>query len=321
MRRVPDIALSWMYISNMNNYLLKRFIALLPILFVVSTIVFFMIHVIPGDPVDLIIGEQALATDRERIAHELKLDRPVVAQYADFIKGMVTGDWGRSIFDKRPVTEHLKDRFGATLLLAFAAMFVAVVIAIPIGILAAIKRYSFWDSAAMFVALVGISVPNFWLGPVLILIFSVHWGILPISGRESLVSLILPAITLGAALAAMLSRMTRSSMIEEIKLDYITAARAKGLPERKIILKHAFKNALNPIITIVGLQIATLLAGTIITEKIFAWPGIGMLLLDSIHRRDYPVVQGCILIISFSYVIINTLVDCSYKLFDPRVRL
>ncbi len=305
----------------MSGYLFRRILAIIPILFAVSTIVFFLIHFIPGDPVDLIIGEQALPTDRARIAKELNLDKPVVVQYGIFLKGLVSGDWGTSIFNGRSVLENLKNRYPATLLLACAAMFVAVMVAIPLGVLAAIKRYSIWDSLAMFLALIGISVPNFWLGPVLILIFSVYLGLLPIAGGGSLNSLILPAITLGAALAAMLSRMTRSSMIEEIKAEYVTTARAKGLSERKVIFKHAFKNALNPIITIVGLQVATLLAGTIITEKIFSWPGIGTLLLDSIHRRDYPVVQGCILIISFAYVIINMLVDVCYKWFDPRVRL
>ncbi|MFH1873964.1 MAG: nickel ABC transporter permease [Pseudomonadota bacterium] len=305
----------------MSRYLFRRILAIIPILFAVSTIVFFLIHFIPGDPVDLIIGEQALPTDRARISRELNLDKPVAVQYGIFLKGLVTGNWGTSIFNGRSVIENLKERYPATLLLACAAMFVAVLVAIPLGVLAAIKRYSIWDSSAMFLALVGISVPNFWLGPVLILIFSVYLGWLPIAGGGSLISIILPAITLGAALAAMLSRMTRSSMIEEIKADYVTTARAKGLSERQVIFKHAFKNALNPIITIVGLQVATLLAGTIITEKIFSWPGLGTLLLDSINRRDYPVVQGCILIISFAYVIINMLVDVCYKLFDPRIRL
>jgi peptide/nickel transport system permease protein len=200
-------------------------------------------------------------------------------------------------------------------------MLIAIGIAIPAGVFAALRRGTLWDQLAMFFSLFGISVPSFWLGPVLILIFSVKLGLLPISGRESLISLILPSITLGAALAAMLSRLTRSSMLEETGREYITAARAKGLSERNVIYKHALRNALNPVITIVGLQTAALLAGTVITEKIFNWPGVGMLLLDSINRRDYPVVQGCILIISFAYVLINAATDCMYKVVDPRVRL
>ncbi len=305
----------------MVTYALRRTFAVVPVLLAVSTIVFFLLHAIPGDPVDLILGEQALPADRAAIAHELKLDQPVLVQYGSFLKGLVSGDWGRSIFDGRPVTELLKERFAATALLATAAMFVAVIFAVPIGTLAAIKRNTIWDSAAMFVALVGISVPNFWLGPVLILIFSVHLGVLPIAGIESVSSLILPAVTLGAALAAMLSRMTRASMLEELKAEYITTARAKGLSERVVVFKHAFRNALNPIITIVGLQVGTLMAGTIITEKIFLWPGVGMLLLESIHRRDYPVVQGCILVIAAVYVVVNTLTDLLYAKIDPRVRL
>lgn len=304
----------------MVHYVIRRVLSVIPVLIAVATIVFFLIHAIPGDPVDLILGEQALAADRAQLVRDLGLDRPVLQQYGHFLKGLITGQWGISLFDRRPVLLHLSDRYGATLLLSVAAMFFAVAIAIPAGIIAAMKRRSLWDSAAMLVALVGISVPNFWLGPVLILIFSVHWGLLPISGRESLISLVLPAVTLGAALAAMLSRITRSSMIEELGRDYVTAARAKGLSERRVIIKHALRNALNPIITIIGLQVGTLLAGTIVTEKIFSWPGIGSLLLDSIHRRDYPVVEGCILVIAFAYVIINTITDCMYKAIDPRVR-
>ena len=293
----------------------------IPVLFAVSTIVFFMIHIIPGDPVDLIVGERALPADRAQLAHELKLDRPLWVQYSSFMKGLIEGDWGKSIYDDTPVTELIKGRYGATVLLACAAMFIAVLIAIPAGVFAAVKRDSIWDSLAMLVALIGISIPNFWLGPVLILIFSVSLGILPISGYDSWAALILPAVTLGAALAAMLSRMTRASMMSELRAEYITTARAKGVPERRVVLKHAFRNALNPIVTIVGLQVGTLLAGAIITEKIFSWPGIGMLLVDSIRRRDYPVTQGAILVISFAYVIINTAVDCLYKATDPRVKL
>lgn len=303
------------------QFFIKRLLASIPVMLAVSTIVFFLIHAIPGDPVDLIIGEQALAADRVELTKSLHLDEPIVEQYGRFLAGLVGGDWGKSIYDRRTVLSHIRDRFGATLVLAVCAMFVAIVISIPIGIFAAVRKGSFWDQAAMFMALVGISVPNFWLGPVLILVFSVKMGILPISGRESLISLILPSVTLGAALAAMLSRMTRSSMLEEIHREYVIAARAKGLSERAVIYKHALRNALNPVITIIGLQTAALLAGTVITEKIFNWPGVGMLLLDSISRRDYPLVQGSILIISFAYVIINMVTDCLYKAADPRIEL
>ncbi len=305
----------------MFQYIVKRVLTAVPVLLAVSTIVFFLIHAIPGDPVDLILGEQALAADRVQLRAQLHLDEPLAGQYGHFLAGLAHGDLGVSLFDRRPVTEHLRDRFGATALLACCAMFLAVAVAIPLGIMAAVRRGTLRDQAAMVVALIGISVPNFWLGPVLILLFAVELAILPISGRESLVSLILPSITLGAALAAMLSRLTRSSMIEEIRSDYVTTARAKGLSERAVIYKHALRNALNPIITIIGLQVGSLLAGTIITEKIFNWPGVGMLLLDSISRRDYPVVQGCILVIAFAYVLVNTATDCLYRAVDPRVKL
>ncbi len=304
----------------MFQYVIKRMFVAIPVLFTISTIVFLLIHIIPGDPVDLIVGEQAFSADRARLAHELHLDEPLLTQYGRYMNGLVRGDLGESIYDHRSVMDHISAKYGATLLLATCAMFFAVMVAIPIGVMAAVKKGGFRDQAAMVVALIGISVPNFWLGPVLILIFSVWIGVLPISGRESLTSLILPSLTLGAALAAMLSRLTRSSMIEEINKEYVTAARAKGLSERKVIFKHAFRNALNPVVTIIGLQVGSLLAGTIITEKIFNWPGIGTLLMESIGRRDYPVVQGCILVIAFAYVIINVITDCMYRAVDPRVK-
>ena len=305
----------------MIKYLIRRIATVIPVMWAVATIVFFLIHVIPGDPVDLIIGEQALPADRQELEESLNLNKPVLEQYGIFISGLLKGDWGKSIYDQRPVLQHLKERYLATTILAACAMLIAIGIALPLGIIAAVKRRTLFDSSAMFLALVGISVPSFWLGPVLVLIFSVKLGILPIAGDNNFVSLVLPSITLGAALAAMLSRMTRAAMIEELHRDYVTAARAKGLPEWRVVFGHAFKNALNPIVTIVGLQVGTLMAGTIITEKIFSWPGIGTLLLQSIGRRDYPVVEGCILVISFAFVIINTLTDCFYKSIDPRVRL
>jgi peptide/nickel transport system permease protein len=303
------------------QYIVKRLLMVIPVMLAVSTIVFFLIHAIPGDPVDLILGEQALAVDKAALSKQLHLDEPVAEQYARFLGGLVSGEWGTSLFDRRSVASHLEERWRATFILAVCAMSVAILIAIPIGIFAAIRKGTLWDQAAMFVSLVGISIPTFWLGPVLILVFSVDLGILPISGRESVASLILPSITLGTALAAMLSRLTRSSMLEEIKREYVVAARAKGLSERRVIVKHALRNALNPVITIIGLQTGSLLAGTIITEKIFNWPGIGSLLLDSINRRDYPVVEGCILVIAFAYVIVNMITDCLYRAADPRVKL
>jgi len=303
------------------RFMSKRFLIALPVLWAVSTIVFFLIHAIPGDPVDIIMGDRALASDRVQLRHDLRLDEPIPEQYLHFMEGIVTGDWGKSIYDKRPVLAHIKERMGATFLLAACAMFIAVAFAIPLGVMAAVRSGSILDQGAMFFALLGISIPNFWLGPVLMLIFSVKLGILPISGRESLMSLILPSLTLGAALSAMLSRITRSSMLEELSKEYVVAALARGLSRSKSIFKHALRNALNPVITIAGLQTAALLAGTVITEKIFNWPGIGMLLLDSIGRRDYPLVQGCILFISFAYVLVNIITDFMYHVADPSVEI
>ena len=300
---------------------IRRLLMALPVMLAVATIVFFLIHAIPGDPVDLILGEQALAADRAELAAELHLDEPVPEQYGRFLAGLATGDWGSSLFDRRPVLGHLAERAGATAQLAAAAMLVTLLVAIPLGVFAAVRAGSIWDQAAMVAALVGISVPSFWLGPVLILLLAVDLGWLPISGRESAASLILPAVTLGFGLAAMLSRLTRASMLEELRRDYVTTARAKGLPERTVTLRHAFRNALNPVITIVGLEVGSLLAGTIITERIFNWPGLGTLLLDSINRRDYPLVQGCILAIAFVYVLVNAATDCVYRVADPRVKI
>lgn len=303
------------------RYLLKRLLLLVPILFAIGTIVFFLLHMVPGDPIDLMLGEQALPLQRNILQKELGLDQPLASQYFSFWKNVSVGNWGTSIFDRRPVLEHIREHYGATLQLALGGMFVAVCVGLPLGIFAALKKYSVYDSLAMLFSLVGISVPNFWLGALLILYFGVYLGLLPVAGRESFSSLILPSLTLGMALASILSRMTRASMLEVLDKEYVMVARAKGLLERQVILKHALKNALNPVVTIIGLQVGTLLAGAIITEKIFDWPGLGTLLIESIQRRDYPVVQGCVLLIAFGYVLINTLTDFVYRFLDPRVRL
>ncbi|PJA20879.1 MAG: glutathione ABC transporter permease GsiC, partial [Deltaproteobacteria bacterium CG_4_10_14_0_2_um_filter_43_8] len=251
----------------------------------------------------------------------LGLHKPLHEQYFDFLGGLVTGDWGRSLYDHKTVLAHIGSRFMATISLSFSALLVALFISLPLGILAAVKKGKCADSAAMFFSLLGISIPNFWLGPLLIIVFSLWLSWFPISGREGFASFVLPSITLGTALAAMLSRMIRSTMLSEMKKDYVTTARAKGVSERRILYKHILRNALNPIVTIVGLQLGALFAGAIITEKVFAWPGLGTLLLDAINRRDYPVVQGTILVISFLYVFINAITDCFYKVIDPRVNL
>lgn len=302
-------------------YTLRRILFILPILYCLATLVFFLIHLIPGDPVDLILGEQALAGDKLMLRYQLGLHEPLWLQHLHYIYNLIQGDWGMSLFTHRPVIEMIGERYPATLKLTMVAMIVAVGLAFPLGLIAALRKNSFWDHGAMVTALLGISMPNFWLGPLLVLLFSVQLGWLPVSGREMPGSIILPALTLGTAMAALLSRMIRASMLEVLKEDYLRTARAKGLKESVVILKHAIRNALNPVVSIMGLQIGGLLAGAIVTEKIFSWPGVGLLLIESIQRRDYPVVQGCILVVAFSYVIVNLLTDLAYKKLDPRIQL
>ena len=286
----------------------------------VVTVVFLIVHLIPGDPVEIMLGEQARAVDREALRHEMGLDKPIHLQYVAFLKGLVRGDLGHSLHTKQPVLTSIARRLPATIELAAAAMAVAMLLAIPLGLLAAYKKDSLVDQGSMLFALLGISMPNFWLGPLLIIVFSLKLGWFPVSGRGSLAHVVLPAITLGTAMAAILTRMTRASMLDVIKSDYITTARAKGVRESLVVLKHAFRNALIPVVTIVGLQIGSLLAGSIITETIFAWPGIGRLTIQAINARDYPLVQGCVLIIALGYVLVNFATDLLYGLIDPRIR-
>lgn len=305
----------------MLQYAGKRVLFLIPTLYVVVTLVFFLVHLIPGDPVDMILGEQALPTDRDRLVHQLKLDKPLWVQHSYFIAGLFKGDLGQSLYSKDPVRKLLKDRFFATFRLAMLAMFIAVALAIPLGLISALRKDLWVDHSAMFFALLGISIPNFYLGPLLILFFSIKLGWFPVSGDESWVSILLPAVTLGTALAAMVSRMTRASMLEVLKADYVRTARAKGVKPKIVVLKHAFRSALIPVVTVVGLQFGALMAGTVVTEKIFNWPGLGTLLLQGIQRRDYPVVQGCVLTIAFIFILVNMLTDFLYAYLDPRVQL
>lgn len=305
----------------MSAYILRRILFMIPIIYCVSTLVFFLIHLVPGDPVDLILGEQALMGDKLVLQRQLGLHEPLWQQHLHYIYNLMRGDWGISLFTHRPVIQMIAERYPATLQLAVAAMAVAVLIAFPAGLIAALKKNSAWDYGTMMGALLGVSMPNFWLGPLLVLLFSIQLDWFPVSGREFPGLIVLPAITLGTAMAAIVSRMMRSSMLDVLKEDYLRTARAKGVKERSVILKHGVRNALNPVVSVVGLQIGALLAGAIVTEKIFSWPGIGLLLIESIQRRDYPVVQGCILTIAFSYVLVNLLTDLAYKRLDPRVKL
>jgi peptide/nickel transport system permease protein len=304
----------------MKTFLLRRLGLLVFVVFMVSTLVFFFIHFIPGDPVEIMLGETAQASDMDELRHELGLDRPLLAQYGRFLTGLVHGDLGKSLRYDAPVIDMVLSRLPATIQLAVSAIIIAILIALPAGIISAVRPYSAFDHTSMFVSLLGVSMPTFWLGPLLILLFAVQLDWLPVSGREGPASLVLPALTLGAALAAILSRMTRSAMLEVIHEEYMTAGRAKGLSEKVVILKHGLRNALIPILTVLGLQIGALLSGAVVTEKVFAWPGIGRLLVDGIEARDYPLVQGCVLTISLSYVLVNLAIDLLYAAVDPRIR-
>jgi peptide/nickel transport system permease protein len=305
----------------MKHSLPLRLLLILPSVWLILTMIFLLIHIVPGDPVQQMLGPDAQAADVLRFRHDLGLDLPVRVQYAHYLAGLVRGNWGESYHFRAPVFGLVFERYPATLELSLAALAVCLAIAIPAGVFSASRRGSARDRATSVLTLLGLSMPNFALGPLLILFFSVELGWLPVSGRGGVSHLVLPALTLGAALAAILTRMVRGSMFEELSSDYVRTARAKGLPERAVLFHHAFPNALIPIITIVGLQFGTLLAGTIVTETIFSWPGIGRLAVQAIQSRDYPLLQGCILVIALSYVAVNLLTDLVYALVDPRVRL
>jgi ABC-type dipeptide/oligopeptide/nickel transport system permease component len=305
----------------MGRYFLKRILLTLPALWLVLTIVFFLIHIVPGDPAEQILGEGVAPGQLAQLRHSLGLDMPLHVQYGRYFAQLAHGDFGQSIKFQAPVRRIIFERYPATLQLAFLALLVSAMIAIPAGVTAASQRGKFGDRAIGLFTLFGLAFPNFALGPVLILFFSVVLGLLPVSGRGGPLYYILPAATLGIALAAILTRMVRGSMLEELSSDYVRTAKAKGLSPSAVLVRHALRNALIPIITILGLQFGTLLAGTIVTETIFSWPGIGRLTVQAISSRDYPLLQGCILLISVSYVLVNLLTDMVYAVIDPRVRL
>ena len=287
----------------------------------VAVLVFSLIHLIPGDPVEVMLGESAQPADLQAMRHALGLDQALYIQFWRYLQGLAHLDLGTSLHSRRPVLDMLLERLPATLELTVAALLLAVSVALPLGIIAALRKNTGWDRGAMAFAMLGVSVPSFWMGPVLILVFAVWLGWLPVSGRDGLSSLLLPALTLGLGMAAILARMVRSALLDTLNEDYIRTARAKGLPMRTVVWRHALRNALLPVITLLGLQLGALLGGTVITETVFAWPGIGLLVVESIQRRDYPVVQGCILFISVAYVLVNTATDLVYAQVDPRVRL
>ena len=282
-----------------------------PVVFIVVTLVFSLIHLVPGDPVAQMLGEGAAAGQIEQMRHDFGLDRPVLVQYGIYLRGLLHGDLGSSFRNQQPVLTSIVGRYPATIELAIAAATISILLAIPFGVIAAIRKGKAPDKAVGLISLLGVSLPNFVLGPLLILLFSITLGWLPVSGRGSFRNLVLPAVT---------TRMVRGSMLEEIHQDYVRTAKAKGLSERVVVFRHALRNGLIPVITILGLQMGVLLAGAIITESIFSWPGLGLLTIQAINARDYPLVQGCILTIAVTYILINLVTDLLYSVVDPRIR-
>ena len=304
----------------MFGFLIRRLALTIPVVWLVVTLVFSLIHLVPGDPVAQMLGEGASVTQIEQMRHELGLDRSLFAQYRGYMVGLAHGDLGMSYRDQQPVLKSILARYPATIELAAAAIVFSILLSVPFGVIGAVKRGTNIDRSIGFLSLLGVSLPNFALGPILVLFFSITLGLLPVSGRNGLLYLVLPAVTMGGSLAAITTRMVRASMLEEIHQDYVRTARAKGLPERTILFKHALRNGLIPVITILGLQIGPLLAGAIITESIFSWPGLGRLMIQAINARDYPLVQGCILTISLTYILVNLTTDILYSVVDPRIR-
>jgi len=303
------------------RYVIRRVLLAVPVLLGVATLVFSLIHLVPGDPAQAMLGDGAAPQDVTELRKSLGLDQPLFTQYVTFLRQAVTGDLGTSFRTGQPVTTMIAERVPATAELALAAMVVAVLIAIPLGVVAAVWRGTAIDYGAMTFALAGVSIPNFWLGPLLAIVFAVELGWLPVSGRGTLGHLVLPAFSLGLALAAILARMTRASLLDELNELYVRAARARGVSRAASVTSHALRNSFVPLLTIIALQFGAVLTGAVITETIFAWPGIGRLLIQSIGFRDYPMVQGCILLIAVTYVSVNLLTDLLYGVLDPRIRL
>ncbi|MFD3004403.1 nickel ABC transporter permease [Thermus tengchongensis] len=304
----------------MLNYAIRRLLIAIPTLFGVVLLVFLMVRLAPGDPAVLLAGEFATPETLQAIRERYGLDRPLPEQFLLYLGALLRGDLGESARSRRPVLEELKTYFPNTVELAVAAILVALLTGIPLGILAALRPGSGLDLGVMTLALLGVSMPVFWFGLLAILIFSVNLGWFPVAGKGTLAHLVLPAVTLGVNATALLARMTRGTLLEVLSQDYIRTARAKGLRERVVVFKHALRNAMIPVVTVAGLEFGSLLAGAVITETIFAWPGLGQLLVSSILARDYPVVQGAVLLVATSFILVNLLVDLLYAWIDPRVR-
>ena len=304
----------------MLRYVLTRLLYTLPVIWLVVSLVFLLVHLVPGDPIAQMLGEGTPGADLAAARHAYGLDLPLGQQYVNYWKGVLHGNLGTSFRYNQSVTQLLLQRYPSTLQLTVAALVVAILLSIPAGVHSARTRNQWDDRTISVVSLFGLSFPNFALGPILILVFSIKVGWLPVSGAGSFANLVLPAVTMGSALAAILTRMVRTSMLEELSQDYIRTARAKGLNETTVVYRHALRNAMVPVITVLGLQFGALLAGAIVTEKIFSWPGIGRLTVDAISNRDYYVVQGCILAIGLTYVLVNFLTDFVYSVLNPRIR-
>jgi peptide/nickel transport system permease protein len=302
------------------RYLFRRLLALIPVALGVVTLTFALIHLVPGDPVVAMLGDYAAPVDVAQMRHELKLDRPLWLQYTSFLGGLAHGDLGESISQHEAVTQLIRERFPATLELAAAGLTVAIMLALPLGLIAGARPGGAGDTTAMLFAILGISVPHIYLGPLVMILFSLDLGWLPLTGRGGLSHLVLPALTLGTALAAIVARMLRQSLIEVRNADYMRTARSKGLSAMAALIQHGLRNALTPVITLLGLEAGGLLTGSIVTEMIFSWPGLGRLLISAISARDYPLVEGCVLVFAMSYVVINLLTDLLYRAADPRVR-
>ena len=314
----------------MKRYLARRLLLLVPVLAGVSVIIFMVLHLSPGDPVEIMLGSQATQEDRVRLRADLGLDQPLPVQYVTWLGHVVHGDLGRSLWMKRPVLGEVLLRFKATLVLTATALVLSTIVGLALGVASATRPHSLLDRLSAMASLFGASLPSFWLGIVLMVIFALHLGWLPASGmyapygggdvRDLLAHLLLPALTLAAASVTIVARLTRATMLETLGQDYVRTARAKGVMERRVVLRHALKNALIPIVTVIGVQAGYLLGGAVLTETVFAWPGVGTLMVQGILARDFPLVQGCVLVVALSFVLINLAVDLLYAWLDPRIR-
>ena len=301
------------------RYVVHRTLQSLLLLLGVSVVVFLLLHIVPGDPATVLLGEQATPERVAEVRRALGLDRPLLEQYGRFVSRATRGDFGRSIRAMRPVLPYVLERVPATLELSAGALLLSVGVGIPLGVLAAVRRGSPWDGLSLNLALLAQSAPNFWVGLALIAVFSVNLGVLPVSGRGTLAHLVLPSVTLAIFFIGLVVRLTRSGMLEVLGQDYVRTAWAKGMPARLVVFRHALKNALIPIVTVLGLQVGTLLGGAVVTETVFAWPGMGQLAVQAIYQRDYPVVQAIVLLLGAAFVFINWAVDVTYGLLDPRI--